>query len=393
MHSYSVKLVINRQRVKKVKPCSLYLRVVINRKPIPINLGIAWPLAYIDQENGRILPRSKKDQDFKDYEMMILTELSKINEVFKIYRLQDRLLTPELFKKELKNAGRRKDFLKFMETDIAERYNTGEIVLRTKLNHTSTYKRLVKFAGEIPFYAIDSKFLMRFVHWLKTKCDNDIDTAWCRIRDIKTYLKRAAEEGISINEDYRKFKNIEGGARIVYLENEQIKALLKLKSDPRLTDVHYQTLMAFMFSCFTSLRVSDVQRANWGWVNVKDEMVFLPWKTRKFGRSVTVPLNPLAKSFIQKQKGAFFNLPTDQEMNRSLKNLAVWSKINIHLTFHVARHTFATHYYRETKDIMSLKEILGHRNMKHTMIYAHINDQDKRNGMQLFYDNMVDLLK
>ena len=48
------------------------------------------------------------------------------------------------------------------------------------------------------------------------------------------------------------------------------------------------------------------------------------------------------------------------------------------------RHTFATIYLRKTKDLSSLQKLLGHSNIRETMIYAHVMDESKREGMQCF---------
>ena len=46
--------------------------------------------------------------------------------------------------------------------------------------------------------------------------------------------------------------------------------------------------------------------------------------------------------------------------------------------------TFATIFLRKTKDIASLKEILGHSDLKETLVYAHVLNESKQEGMQCF---------
>ncbi|TQM50024.1 site-specific recombinase XerD [Arcticibacter tournemirensis] len=383
MQSYSVKLVVNKDRVnKKTGLCSLYLKVIINRKPIPIPMGLKWPLSFISMEKGCILPREKKDPDFRDYEMIIISELSKINEIFKIYRLQDKLLTPELFKKELKSFSRRKNFIAFMSQRITERYNLKQIGVQTKKNHQSTLNKLSEFKEYIAFHEIDKRFLEKFAGWLKTEYENEDATVWTRIKDVNTYLEIAEGEGIGVNSDYKKYQISSPKGRIIYLEDEEIDRLFVLFNSRRLVPTHHQVLRAFLFSCFTSLRISDIRLAQWGWVTINKEMQFVPYKTRSTKKEVIIPLSRVAESLIEKKTGFFFSLPTDQEMNRSLKDLAVLADIKKDLTFHVARHTFGSHYYRETKDIISLQKIMGHYKLDTTMIYVHINEQDKRDGIK-----------
>lgn len=52
------------------------------------------------------------------------------------------------------------------------------------------------------------------------------------------------------------------------------------------------------------------------------------------------------------------------------------------LSFHSLRHTFATHYYRNRHDIVSLKELLGHASLKTTQIYTHTSPEELHNSMQ-----------
>jgi integrase len=392
MYSYSVKLVVNQQRIKTNALCSLYLRVIINRVKIQLHLGISWPYQFIDVKNGRILPRNRSDKDFRDYEMIISTEIGKVNEIFKIYRLQDKLLSPEQFRKELQYFSRRKDLIAYMRQELDDRFKDKQIVKRTWKNHNTTINRLEEFKSSVPFFSVDSKFLNKFCKWLESEHNNDTLTVWSRIKDIKYYLHKAREEGIGVNADFEKFTYSTGVARPVFIEDSEIKTLIQLLKSGTLTGTQTKTLRAFLFSCFTSLRISDVFRANWGWVNMKNEMIFLPWKTRKFGRLLTVPLSETAIRFIDKKKGHFFELPTEQEMNRSLKEIAAKAGIKVHLTFHVSRHTFATHFYRNTKDILTLSKILGHSKIQTTMIYAHINDEDKLTGMQKFEKMMLEML-
>jgi integrase/recombinase XerD len=383
MVSYSVKLKGNNQRTRANGRVPLYLLVIINRESYPVSLGLTWPAHLVDNKAGQILSAGKRDTDYNDYQLIISNELQKINEIFKIYRIQDRILTKALFIDELQNIDRRKDFIAYMIYKINQRYKEKEISSKTKQNHMSTLHRFVLMQKSIPFYAVDAKLLKKFTRFLAAKYENEESTIWGRIKDLKTYLNYAQAEGIAVNMDYENFSNPVPASRIIYLEEFQINNLMKLYNSRTLEPTAQEVLRASLFSCFTSLRISDVQRAEWGWVQMSNEMRFLPWKTRRFKREVVIPLSSIAKSFIAKRVGKFFNLPTDQEINRSLKEIAKYANINLNLTFNVLRHTFATHYYRQTKDVVSLQKIMGHSKIQTTMVYVHINEQDKKTGMEL----------
>jgi integrase/recombinase XerD len=382
MVSYSVKLKHNVSRIQKDGRSSLYLLVIINRVSYPLPLNLKWPADLVNNKDGCIYPRKRKDPDFNDYQLIIDTELKKVNEIFKIYRIQDRALTMELFLDELQNMDRRQSFLAYMKDRIDTRYKQKEISAQTRKNATGTYKKLKSFRPDIPFYAVDKKFLQKFVHHLRLK-GNASGTIWSRIKDLKTYLHMADEDGITVNKDFEKFSNPSPSSSLTYLEDEELNRLVTLFNANKLMETENQALRAFLFSCFTSLRISDVQLADWNWMQMGEELRFVPKKNKRFNKEVTVPISKLAKSFIQHRTGKFFYLPTDQEINRSLKDIAKKAGIKKRLTFHVARHTFASQYYKKYQNVVTLKEILGHSKIETTMIYVHINNQDKRVGMAI----------
>ena len=71
-------------------------------------------------------------------------------------------------------------------------------------------------------------------------------------------------------------------------------------------------------------------------------------------------------------------------MNIHLKEIAKIAEIDKVITHKVGRHTFATIFLKRTKDLATLKEIMGHSDIKETLVYAHVLDESKQEGMQCF---------
>ena len=71
-------------------------------------------------------------------------------------------------------------------------------------------------------------------------------------------------------------------------------------------------------------------------------------------------------------------------MNIHLKEIAKIAEIDKAITHKVGRHTFATIFLKRTKDLATLKEIMGHSDIKETLVYAHVLDESKQEGMQCF---------
>ncbi|RYE18638.1 MAG: site-specific integrase, partial [Sphingobacteriaceae bacterium] len=381
MAFYSVKLTSNKDRIHQDGQVSLYLQVIINRKRKLLPLELNWPADYVDNKTGTLLPKSKKDENHSDYQIIINTAISKVNEIFKLYRIGERVLNIELFLKEYTNFESRKDFLPFMEEEISRRYNEKNISHGTFKNHLSVLRKLQDFKPAIMYYEISSELLANFSRFLNVKKKNNPNTVWAAIKALKTYLRIARLKGININQEYLNHKSGMVSNRLIYLEDEELRRLFIYFKVEDISDVERQSLRSFLFQAFTGLRISDVYRANWAWLNNNNELHFLPHKTERFKKSVTVPLSQLAMDLIQTKRGLFFNLPAEPVINRNLKIIADRCNIRKSLSTHVGRHTFGTLFYRHTKDLLTLSKIMGHSKIQDTMIYAHINDLDKRIGV------------
>ena len=111
--------------------------------------------------------------------------------------------------------------------------------------------------------------------------------------------------------------------------------------------------------------------------NCKPEPIKIP---------MSIPALKLLEEWAEdREEGRLFrNVQCDQVVNRQLKAIAKELGINKKISAKTGRHTFATIYLRKTKDLSSLQKLLGHSNIRETMIYAHVMDESKREGMQCF---------
>ena len=136
-----------------------------------------------------------------------------------------------------------------------------------------------------------------------------------------------------------------------------------------------EILAYFLFSCYTGLRFSDVEVANSS--NIIDKMYnYTPIKSRNKLKVVKVPLTDRALAIIKDKKGKLFNTKCNQRTNEALKEIATCAEINKKLTFHVARHTFATSFLSLGGKVEVLQKIMGHSKLETTMVYVHILDDD-----------------
>lgn len=104
---------------------------------------------------------------------------------------------------------------------------------------------------------------------------------------------------------------------------------------------------------------------------------------------LSVPALKLIKYYQgERKKGVLITgLPTDQDINRTLKTICGLAGISKKVSAKTARHTFATLYYKKNQgDIATLSNILGHSSLAMTMIYAHIDKENRSQGIHVFDD-------
>ena len=373
---------IRRDKPTKAGSAAVYLQFRINSQPDQIPLEISWPVASFDNKRGVFLPRWKDDQLANDHNLYAQKELGKTNQIFIRYRLGNQNLTLERFHREFQQFDLRKDFLAWSILDNDERYAAGKIKIQTYKNIKSQLKKIQEWRPEIQFGTLDKNALETLEAWLRNKANLDQNSIWAIMKTMKSQAKRASDDNISFDfESVQKYKLPPTKSRIVYNTPVEIEKLWNYLLSTSIPADHFKVLRAYLYGTLTGLRFSDLERV--GWKNIQDdELVFEPWKTRGMCKIVSVPLPEDSWILIENRKGGLFNLPTNQECNRTMKDIAIASGIRKNLTMHVARHTFATEYLRRGGHVHVLKELMGHSKINTTMIYVHVDSDMKRKGMR-----------
>jgi integrase len=141
----------------------------------------------------------------------------------------------------------------------------------------------------------------------------------------------------------------------------------------------------FLFCCYTGLAFVDVM--NLKPVNIcigLDGGLWIKTSRQKTTIAVNVPLLNQAQHLIEKYKcnikanakGTIFPQLSNQKMNGYLKELAEMCDIYKVLTFHIARHTFATTVtLLNGVPIETVSKLLGHTTMRSTQVYAKVIEQ------------------
>lgn len=140
---------------------------------------------------------------------------------------------------------------------------------------------------------------------------------------------------------------------------------------------------AFLFSCFTGLRISDVRSLTWGKVlefpNGNGQ--YLRIKMQKTQNYVNIPLSKDALKYMRRtdspDEPIFRISPATSVITQRLQTWAGNAHVSKRINYHVSRHTFATMLLTVGVDIYTVSKLLGHTNISTTQIYAKIIDKKK----------------
>ena len=150
-----------------------------------------------------------------------------------------------------------------------------------------------------------------------------------------------------------------------------------------------QVKKAFVFSCFTGLRLSDVRTLSWNKIHKMPDgkTLYVHVFMQKTQKPLNVPLSGEAlKVLVEKENPdePIFTLPTsDATINYHIKNWVKNGHIDKTISFHCSRHTFATMMLTLGADLYTTSKLLGHANVTTTQIYSKIIDKKKTEAVSL----------
>jgi integrase/recombinase XerD len=383
MFAFSSKLWYNKRRVSANGEATVYIQVTINRQHDEYDQKLRWPVDKIDIDNFRLLPRWPKDLEVSDYNLIIKCAQAKHTEILLTYRLRKEPIDIKKFAQELRTFDSKECFITFFQNECERRFRKKEIEKKTYQNGKAVLLQVMAYDNLSLFKNINKKWIHGFKLFLENATYGRENkkykrgTIWDRIKTTLAYLQLATEEPmIYVSEDVFKFSNPKPPEETTFLNRKELHALIDLH-DQDLTSVQNRVLDAFLFACFTGLRISDLYDVNSKWEVQDDFLDFIPFKNRKRGKLLRIPLLPIARSFINKKGLKYFDLPNSVQFNETLKQLADYASIRKVLTAHVARHTFGYLYMTTIGNLYGLKELLGHSKIETTQRYAHLDDEYK----------------
>lgn len=250
-------------------------------------------------------------------------------------------------------------------------------------NWHSALMQLISFAGrDITFRNVDESFCEDFRDYLKnsarTKANKPLssNTILAYFNKFRATLNKAVKEKII---QYNPCIDIENPKHIENQRNhltlDEVKLIAK-------TECRYEVLKrAFLFSCLTGLRWSDINKLRWKELEFTKDGARITFHQQKTKGLQYLDISKQALNYIGSQGKSdelvFTGLKYSSYMNVELTKWMVRAGITKDITFHCARHTFAVLQLTLGTEIYTLSKLLGHSALKTTQVYSKIVDAKK----------------
>jgi integrase len=375
-------------------PSQVYLRVTVDGLAVEISAKRTWYPERWNNRSGRAI--GVKD-DVRSLNRFLDIMTNKVHDARRFLIDDNKEVTAQAIKNYLMGIDDRKMLLEvFREhneriaAQVPFEYSAGTLDLfeRTLL-HTQRFLKWKYKTDDIDIRKLNYEFIEQFAFWFRTvrKCQHNSMIKYL------TYFKKIVLLCVK-----RQWLRQDPFAEFSLARREMVRPFLTDEEITRITSKLFPTERLevvrdiFLFSCYTGLAYADVQKLKRSEIVTGiDGEKWIDTTRQKTESSSRVPLLPFPRSILDKYKnhpvceikGTVLPILSNQKMNAYLKEIADTCGISKTLTFHVARHTFATTITLSNGvPIESVAKMLGHKNLKQTQHYAKVLDFKVSNDMQ-----------
>jgi site-specific recombinase XerD len=373
----------------------VYLRITVDGIAKELSTKRIWDVERWNQHSGRAVGTKEDAKSLNGY----LDSLGAKIYAAKTFLLdQGKAVTAEALRNTVTGQGPEKKTLlnvfnqyreqikalvgKGFSYRTLQRYNTT-------FDHTKAFIKWKFNREDVALDELNYEFASDFSFWLRTQKSCGHNAAMKYISTVKTILKECMKKKWLRYDPFIEFKTSQKEVDIIPLTKGELLSIQNKEfSIQRLSNVKD----IFLFSCYTGLAYVDVSNLKRAQIDIgMDGEKWIVTKRQKTGTPSRIPLLPPALQIIEKYKehpkcslqGYVLPVLTNQKMNAYLKEIADTCGIDKKLTFHIARHTFATTVTLSNGvPIETVSKMLGHKSLKQTQHYAKIIDLKVSQDMQ-----------
>ena len=380
---------ISKNRTKKGR-APIYARITINHKRCELATNREASILEWDPKSQRLTGRGEAAKEINNHLSLVK---SKLLRCYSSLEMRGNTITAELLKNEyngLSVVERPRMLLqiikqhnKDIQTLIGMDYSKATWVkYETTLKHITAFLKWKYNLADIDIKKLNFEFVTDFEFYLKSQKSIDVNTNAKYIKNLKKIVRECVAKDWLTKDPFMAYKVKTKNTEREFLSDLELQAMHEKQfMHPRLD--HIRDI--FLFSCYTGLAYIDV--FNLSSNNIAIGMDGEKWiftHRQKTETPSRIPLLPPALAILEKyaQDPAVINrakllpVPTNQKVNAYLKEIAACCGITKELTFHIARHTFATTVtLTNGVPIETVSKMLGHKKLQTTQHYAKILDK------------------
>jgi site-specific recombinase XerD len=378
---------LRKQKNYKDGPIAIYMRVTVNGKRAELSTGRECDPIKWSSQAGRGIGNKEEIKSLNNYLDTLRTNLRNAhqtlvesNRQITIESLCDQFTgKTDKGRYLMKLFGDHNAKIKALlgngfEANTLKGYNTSE-------KHLMAFLKKQYGKTDIEINQLNLSFISDFEFYLKAECKITGVSAAKYIKHLKKIVNHCVANNWLEKNPFINFKSTAKAKERTFLTQEELNRIASKKlSVERLVQVRD----IFIFCCYTGLSYADVQKLKISEIGVGvDGGKWVFTNRQKTDTSSRIPLLPATLKILDQykdhpqceNKGLVLPVLSNQKMNAYLKEIADMCKISKHLTFHLARHTFATTVTLSNGvPIETVSKMLGHINIKTTQHYAKTLD-------------------
>ncbi len=264
-------------------------------------------------------------------------------------------------------------------------------------NWFSTFQHLKKIISpNMTFEEVDETFIKKVRNYIdygarsKSNLPLSQNSKYSYFNKFKAALRSAFDDGyLSINYATKIKSFDQAESQREYLTFEELQSLSK-------SPCKYEILKrAFIFSCLTGIRWSDINAMTWSEVRDEGENSRINFRQEKTDGVEYLYISKQARDLLSERqspeervfKGLKYSMTYNTEIVRWCNRAGIFK----HITFHSARHTNAVLLLEGGADIYTVSKRLGHREIRTTAIYAKIVDKKMKEAAEMIPELKIEL--
>ncbi|OFX18533.1 MAG: hypothetical protein A2033_02400 [Bacteroidetes bacterium GWA2_31_9] len=395
-NTFSILVWMNKSKANSKNKAPIYGRITVNGKRAEIALKIFIEPDRWDSSKGYV---KGNKEDAKNINNSIDNFIIRVRKIYETLLNKNELITSEIIKNILIGKASEKvllieyfeSYLKEMQDLINIDFAKGTIKnYKVTKNHLFNFLNQVYSKKDISFSELEYSFVTKFEYYLKVNKRIGQNAVYKHIQKLKKFITIAIR-----NQWIDKDPFVNFSIKRVNVDREMLTPEELLRIEEKTFRIERLEIVKdiFIFSCYTGLAYVDI-------FNLTDENIltgidgekWIKIKRQKTGTPSSVPLLPKALGIIEKYEGKGKLLPilSNQKMNSYLKEIADFCGIKKNLTFHIARHTFATTVtLTNGVPIETVSKMLGHKSIKTTQIYSKVVEQKVSNDMKILREKLL----